>query len=114
MSKEKPSIFISHRHEDKHIADVFREEFEDWANGEVVVFQSSNAENSSMIGVPLEDSIKNAISNSDIVLLLYTRESADWSWCMYECGLAQDPETMDTRIAVFHTTEEPPPQYRHL
>lgn len=112
--QEKLSIFISHRHKDKHVADVFRETFEDWSNCAVNVFQSSNAENALMIGEKLDYSIKTAIVNSHVVLLIYTDQMADWTWCMYECGLAQDPETMDTRLVVFHTTEKPPSPLQHL
>jgi hypothetical protein len=108
------SIFLSHRHQDKHIADIFRETFEDWSNGKVHVFQSSHAENAITIGEELDDSIKDAIAHSNVVLLIYTTENEDWSWCMYECGLAQDPEAMDTRIVVFHCTEEPPGPLKHL
>ena len=111
---EQRSIFISHRHEDKYIADVFREAFEDWSNGAVRVFQSSHAENAMLIGSELNDAVRSAIANSNLVFLIYTTESADWSWCMYECGLAQDPQTMDTRLVLFHTTAEPPSVFKHL
>ena len=61
-NQEKLNIFISHRHEDKQIADVFRKMFEVWSNAKVEVFQSSYAENAIRIGEKLDDSIKTAIA----------------------------------------------------
>ncbi len=111
---ETLSVFISHRHKDKDIANVFREAIEDWSNCQVKVFQSSHAESALSIGDDLDDSIKRAVADSNVVLLIYTAADADWAWCMYECGLAQDPDSMDTRIVVFHTSEELPGPLQNL
>ena len=104
----KLSVFISHRHVDKAIADLFREAFDRWSNGEIDVYQSSSAEHASKISADLDESIAAAIANASIVLLIYTEAPGDMDWCMYECGLAQDPRSRTTKVAVFHTTPEPP------
>lgn len=101
-------IFISHHHKNKKIADIFRAAIMDWTTGRVKVFQSSEGGSGLVIGDKLEDSIRDAISNSNIVLLIYTGADKDWSWCMYECGLALDPNSEDTRIVVFQCTEDVP------
>lgn len=105
---EKRSVFISHRHVDHAVADVFRETMEAWSNGAISVYQSSHAESASRISADLDEAIADAIANCSIVLLIYTEAPGDLDWCMFECGLAQDPRSRDTRVAVFHTTSAPP------
>lgn len=113
MGEVAASLFISHRHKDKAIADVFREAFEDWSNNTVSVFQSSSAQDAPRPGARLDEAVGRAIADSQVVLLIYTIGDDDWNWCMYECGLAQDPEKMETRTVVFHTGEPPRP-LQHL
>jgi len=114
MNVSRPSIFISHRHKDKKIADVFREAMEDWSNGGIKIFQSSHTETAIRIGDEIDDSIRKAIAESNLVLLIYTFAEDDWTWCMYECGLAQDPESLDTRIVVFQCSDLPPSPLKNL
>ena len=102
------SVFISHRHVDKELADVFREEITDWCLEHAQIYQSSSAQNASKIGTRLDLEIAKAISESNLVLLIYTDAPGDYDWCMYECGLAQDPERLESNIAVFYTTEDLP------
>ncbi len=103
------SVFISHRHIDKAIADVFRETMKEWSEQRLSVYQSSNAEDGSAIASDLDDAIAGAIADSGLVLLIYTHAPGDMDWCMFECGLAQDPRRKrETRVAVFHTTQSPP------
>ena len=51
-----------------------------------------------------------ALSEVRLVLLVYTVADADWSYCMWECGVAVDPTQGDTptRIVVFRATEDVP------
>ncbi|MEO1263755.1 MAG: hypothetical protein AAFZ15_33415 [Bacteroidota bacterium] len=109
-----PTLFISHRHQDRILADIFRTAFEEWSNGNVTVFQSSNERAGIGVGEELDDSINKAAADASVLLLIYTVTDDDWTWCMYECGLAQDPKTLDTRILVFHTAENPPSPLAHL
>lgn len=108
------SLFISHRHVDRGLADIFRLAFEEWSNSHVKVFQSSNAKSAPDVGDELDDIIRKAAAESGVVLLIYTGVDDDWMWCMYECGLAQNPETLDTRILVFHPFGAPPAPLQHL
>jgi hypothetical protein len=119
MKKQNPgarpmTLFISHRHEDCRIADIFRKAFEEWSNGEVTIFQSSNAKTAPSVGDELDDVVRKAAADASVLLLIYTVTDDDWTWCMYECGLAQDPATFDTRILVFHTPADPPAPLQHL
>ena len=105
---ESISVFISHRHIDKALADAFREEIQDWCGDRTAIYQSSSAENASKIGTRLDLAIGEAISQANLVLLIYTDAPGDYDWCMYECGLAQDPASLESNIAVFFTTEDLP------
>jgi len=105
---EPVSVFISHRHIDRGLADVFREEISEWCDDGARIYQSSHAESGSKIGDRLDIAIAEAISQSNLVLLIYTDAPGDYDWCMYECGLAQDPASIDSNIAVFFTTEDLP------
>jgi len=35
---------------------------------------------------------------SDVVMLIFTTESEDWSYCMWECGVATDPDCQDVFV----------------
>src|SRR5262245_36125451 len=39
--------------------------------------------------------------------LIYTSEDQDWQWCMWECGVALNPHTPDTRVIVFQCAPHP-------
>jgi hypothetical protein len=43
-----------------------------------------------------------------VVLLVYTTEDQDWSYCMWECGVAMKPDAPQTRIVVLQCAAETP------
>ena len=45
---------------------------------------------------------------TDILLLIYTTVDHDWSYCMWECGVAQLPEPSSTKTVVFQCAEQFP------
>lgn len=110
--KGQLTIFISHRHADRAIADVFRQTIEDkWSiRPRVRAFQSSNVagDHAPRVGEPLTRELKTALANADVVLLIYTNSDEDWSYCMWECGVATNPESEDTRVIVFQCGEDFP------
>ena len=112
----RPStVFISHRHYDKPIADVFRNALRTCGNGQLRVFQSSDArENISRLGQGLTDTQKKALSETDVVVLIYTVTDHDWYNCMWECGLATDPRGQGTKIVVFRGAGDVPASLRDL
>src|SRR6202035_3521620 len=103
MSQHRePSLFISHKHGDRKIADVFREFVYQRTNREVSVFQSSAADSETPeLGRVLSAELKEALWQTGVVILIYTTEDQDWQWCMWECGVATNPASPDTRIIVF-------------
>jgi len=108
-----PLVFISHRHQDKPLADVVASFLKGSSGGRVEVFQSSDAGASGPhSGGNLTDQLREALWKAGLVILLYTRHDADWSWCMFECGLALQPDTPDTRLKVFTCGDSGPPQFQ--
>ena len=95
-------IFVSHRHDDKKIADSIRNVLQEWGNGQLKIYQSSDVRvNGSKIGMKLTDAQKNALTDNSIVILIYTVADSDWNYCMWECGLATNTNGQETRIVLF-------------
>jgi hypothetical protein len=102
-------IFISHRHADKKIADALREVLNEW--GLHHVFQSSMPELGISPGKGLTDELKKELSGTDLLILIFTQVDEDWSYCMWECGVATDPENARTKVIVFQCTDQTPSVY---
>jgi hypothetical protein len=112
-ARDRPLVFISHRHEDKALADVIGAFVRSSSGGRLDVFQSSDATSQGpRSGAYLTDELKSALWHTSLMILVYTRPEADWSWCMLECGLALRPDTPDTGIKVLACGSSPPPQFQ--
>ncbi len=98
-------IFISHRHADKEIANVLRKHLLGWGISTDRIFLSSSVENAPQIGGALQGELQKALQEARVLFFLFTSSGADWSWCIYEIGLATDPET-PTRIVVIKCTDD--------
>ena len=109
-----PRVFISHRHRDKNIADKVREWIERTSAGRVKVFQSSSYAHGVKIGKPLSQELRDTLWHTDVLILIYTVSDSDWSYCMWECGVATDPESPDTRVVVFQFPDDGPPVFDDL
>jgi TIR domain len=108
-TKREPTIFISHKHVDRNIADAVREFVRQTSRNEVAVYQSSSGVSEGPeLGRPLTEQLKDALWKAGIVILIYTSEDQDWQWCMWECGVALNPHTPDTRVIVFQCAPHPP------
>lgn len=107
--EREPSLFISHKHADRAIADVIREFVYQRTNREVTVFQSSAADSEAPeLGRVLSSELKQALWQTGVVVLVYTTDDQDWQWCMWECGVATKPASPDTRIIVFQCSTQSP------
>ncbi len=105
----QPSIFISHKHADRKIATELRKFLNQWSRKEIPVFQSSDPlAQGPQLGHALTAELKAALWNAGVVLLVYTTEDQDWSYCMWECGVATKPEAPQTRIIVLQCAAEAP------
>jgi len=101
-AKSKPYLFISHKHVDSKIADVINRFIRMSTGGRVKIFQSSSpgSENPKP-GDNLNESLKQALWGTEVLLLIYTNPNQNWHYCMWECGLASHPASPDTKIIVF-------------
>lgn len=98
----KPLLFISHKHADKKIADVIREFVSDRSAGGIEVFQSSSPwAGAPRVGRNLNKELKAALWRARSVILIYTTPDQDWTYCIYECGVASHPASADSNLIVF-------------
>ncbi len=112
---DTPLLFISHKHADKEIATALSAWIKKFAGRKLDIFQSSSTDEkdkSVKLGSNINTSIKSALWHCDTLVLIYTSEDADWSYCMYECGLATVPESPDTKIIVFQCGSEAPAPFK--
>lgn len=104
---QRPVLFISHRHADYQLADMLRGFIEQRA-AEVEIFQSSYEGGGPSIGKLLSEDLGQRLSAAEVVLLLYTTPDENWSYCMWEVGVAFNPEREDTRVIVLQAGAEIP------
>lgn len=105
----EPTLFISHKHSDSKIADAITAFITMCSGGRVAVFQSSSPwADSPKVGRNMNKQLREALWNTRVVILLYTTPDLDWSYCMWECGVASHPQSPETKIIVFQCTAHSP------
>jgi hypothetical protein len=104
----QPQVFLSHRHSDSKIADIVRLWIEQTTACRTKVFQSSSFAHGTKIGKPLSQELRASLWHTDVLILIYTLSDLDWSYCMWECGVATDPTSPDTRVVVLQFSDDVP------
>jgi hypothetical protein len=109
----KRLVFISHRHQDEKIAHCIATFLRSLSGARIDVFNSSSAKyQGPRLGRSIEGELKTALATCGIVILVYTDPSADWGWCMWECGVATNPnDQVPTRVIVFSFCGDDPRPY---
>jgi hypothetical protein len=107
---EKPLVFVSHKHSDREIAEtVARFIKEKTANNVRVHLSSSPDFEGPRFGKPLNDELKRALADAEAVILVFTSDTEDWSYCMWECGIATNPtDQRPTSVVVVQCGEDEP------
>lgn len=106
---DKPSIFISHKHVDSTIADTLRIFFTMQSGGRARVYQSSSPwADAPKFGRNLNKQLMAALWHTNLVILIYTNRELDWGYCMWECGVALNPQSPDTRIILLQCADSSP------
>ncbi len=106
---DKPLIFISHKTSDSEIATVIANFIRDRSRGDVDIFLSSNWKfDGPRFGPGLNTELMNKLWNSDVLIFVYTSADQDWSYCLWECGVASDSGSPDTRMIVFQCGNDVP------
>ena len=112
---EKPLLFISHKHSDakiaKCIADFVREKS---LNGVEVHVSSDPESKAPSLGKNINEQLRKALKKAAALILIYTTEDQDWSYCMWECGVATDPDSLSTNILVFQCGSKGPSPFNDV
>ena len=83
MATSKIQIFLSYKLEDEKRANLLETALRSAGDGRIDVFRARKIP----LGTDWYKSICQNIANSDILLLLYTDDSRNWVWCLFECGM---------------------------
>jgi hypothetical protein len=109
----RPRLFISHKHADGAIAKVFANFINDKTLAAVRLHLSSDPQyEGPRIGRDLTEELRQALWRTDALILLYTTADQDWSWCMFECGVATRPDSPSSRVYVLQCGATPPQVYK--
>ena len=112
MPDEKPLLFISHKHENRAIADAIRNFVEMNTAGAVEVFQSSSEQAAGpRAGFSLNQELKEALWRASAFILVYTHRDRDWGFCMFEFGVANSSNSPETRMILLRCCEDVPKQF---
>jgi len=106
---DKPLIFISHKTTDSKIATVIANFIRDRTQNAVDVFLSSNWKfEGPRFGPGLNKELMTKLWKSNVLIFVYTSADQDWSYCLWECGVASDSGSPDTRMIVFQCGNDVP------
>lgn len=109
-----PLVFISHKHSDREIAETIATFVRTASAGNVRVHLSSSPNfEGPRLGQPLNLELKRALAQAEAVILVFTTETDDWSYCMWECGVATNPsdERPTSVVVVVQCTQDEPKPY---
>jgi len=102
---ETVTIFISHKHEDKKIAQTVKQELEA-VSSRVHCFISEDI----AAGAEWLTEIRQYVEKAHILLLLFTASTSEWDWPLYEVGLATDlSDPSRCRIVCVYPSGATPP-----
>ncbi len=112
---QAPRLFISHKHSDAAIARALAEWIRQKSSGGVNIHLSSDPEfEGPKIGKSLNQQLMHALWHTDALILVYTSADEDWSYCMWECGMAADPHSPETNTRVFQCGEDVPAPFADM
>ena len=105
-----PLVFVSHKHSDREIAETIARFIRTSTAGKARVHLSSSPDyEGPRFGQALNEELKRALGAADAVILVFTTDTEDWSYCMWECGIATDPnDRRPTSVIVVQCTAVPP------
>jgi hypothetical protein len=87
--QSRPVLFISHLTEDRQVADVLTHFVRAHSGGLVQVFQTST--DIAQSGRHQRQHLMQALWDAIVIILVYTDSTKDWSYCIWECGVAAQP-----------------------
>jgi hypothetical protein len=105
----KPLVFVSHKHADKDIALTVANWVQEATDFNMDVYLSSNERfKGPRFGREINKELREALWRCDVLILIYTTEDREWSYCMWECGVANDQMSPETTMIVFQFSDDVP------
>ncbi len=113
MDRDPFRIFISHKHADASVAKAVKDQLERLVTGRVSAFVSGE---DLVAGSDWRRRIKQQLADSHLLLLLYTRPSHRWDWCLYETGLFTrfEKEAVSSVVCLYDPNGETPAPLSNL
>ncbi|MCP3958931.1 MAG: toll/interleukin-1 receptor domain-containing protein [bacterium] len=106
---DKFRIFISHKHQDHGLAVKVKNELEGLGTEPAIECFVSGSDIAA--GANWRRAIKRNLTRSHLLLILFTKPSYDWDWCLYEAGLFTRFDKQDVRAVVaLHDKAGSPPR----
>ena len=102
-SKDKTTVFISRRDEDKHIAEGLKKHLA-VRGGALLELESAD---DIPKGAVWETWIWDRLPKADVMFLLFIDPSATWDWCLFEAGVFN--ATSKGAVICFHCSGDAPP-----
>ncbi len=66
------------------------------------------------IGRSINESLRSVLGQVSLVILIYSDTEHDWGWCMWECGVATDPnDETPTNVVILSLRGRVPRQYQN-
>lgn len=88
---------------------------EERSNGTVKVHLSSSPNfQGPRFGKALNAELREALWRTEVFVLLYTSSDQDWSYCMWECGVASRPQSPNSTIIVFQCGPDVPAPFQDV
>jgi len=84
LQQDKFNVFVSHKSDDKELADLVAEELHKLSPDLIQCWVSGQALTA---GVDWDRQIKRQLAQSHLLILLFTTPRHTWDWCLYEVGL---------------------------
>ncbi len=84
LQQDRFNVFVSHKSDDKELADLVADELHRLAPDLVECWVSGQALTA---GVDWDREIKKQLAQSHLLILLFTTPRHTWDWCLYEVGL---------------------------
>ncbi|BDA70763.1 hypothetical protein CAL7716_049290 [Calothrix sp. PCC 7716] len=105
---DRLKVLISHYHEERALAEAWKELLETTSMGAIEVWYSSDSQTAGgmTIGGEWRDNLYAKIAESDFILAIQTPMSAGRPWIMWECGVASGISKERGIIPVIYSMEE--------
>lgn len=101
-------VFLSHRFQDAAIADVIRQQLIRWGVRSEWIFQAGQPGMGLTPGKPIGNELIDEIRQTDLFILIFTHLDEDWSYCMWELGIATGIDTKQSTVIVLQCSSYRP------